>query len=88
MFYLSPWLGEPGYPFTCVTEYRHRRFSTTPTFRAFAGAFREGGFAIADIDELYADESALRDDVRGDQFAAEFPVWVVFELQKLDRAHA
>jgi SAM-dependent methyltransferase len=87
VFYLAPWLGEPEYPFTCVTEYRSRTFSTTPTFRDFAHAFRDGGFSIADMDELYADEGAIRDGVRGDRFASEFPLWVMFELQKVDRSH-
>lgn len=87
MFYLAPWLGEVDHPFTCVTEYRNRRFSTTPTFRDFAHAFRKGGFSIADIDELYADEAAARPGARGDRFASEFPLWVMFELQKAGRPH-
>ena len=74
--------------FTCVTEYRRRGFSTTPTFRDFARAFRNSGFAIADMDELYSHADALRTEQRGDQFAAEFPIWVLFELAKLGQVQS
>ncbi len=81
-FWLAPWMGSARRPFTVLTEYAHRLYSVTPTLGAVSEALHEAGFAIARIHEPLA-EAGPPDDERAGAFAAEFPVWWVFDCVKL-----
>lgn len=77
-FWQQPWLGDPGRPFTVLTEYRHRRYGVTPTLEQMSRAAESAGLAIAKVRELAPGDECP--DTRAAGFAAEFPVWWFFEL--------
>jgi SAM-dependent methyltransferase len=79
VFWQQPWLGDPARPYTIVSEYTQRNYGVTPTLEQIAKAFEDAGLAITRIRELVDPDGAASDD-RGRQFAAEFPVWWLFEL--------
>lgn len=82
VFWLQPWLGEENHPFTVVQEYRHRKFSVAPGWGEMVKTFCEGGFVVSWYDELYADPNFWDTDPRAYHFAAEFPLWHLFELTR------
>ncbi len=80
VFYLAPWMGDLEWPFTVVTEYRHRRFSSVPSFGQLFTALAEHGFLLSWMEELYADPGRTTADPRAHAFAREFPLWCSLEL--------
>lgn len=83
VFYLSPWLGAPERPFTVVSEYREKTFGTAPSPGRLLQAVLSGGFRLSRTEELYlsvADRAAC--DARSAGFAAQFPIWHLFEFSK------
>jgi SAM-dependent methyltransferase len=90
-FWQQPWLGAPGRPFTVLTEYRQRRYGVTPTLEQVAVATENAGLCITRIRELAPDPAPdggpepfgdSWDMARARGFAAEFPLWWYFELQR------
>lgn len=83
VFYLSPWLGDPRRPFTLVSEHREKLFSTAPDPARLLQAVLKGGFLLARAEELYLSEADSREcDARSAGFAAQFPIWHLFEFAK------
>ncbi|MBI4061172.1 MAG: class I SAM-dependent methyltransferase [Elusimicrobia bacterium] len=83
VFYLSPWLGAPERPFTIVSEYRDKKFGTAPNPGRLLNAVLSRGFALSRAEELYLSETdAAECDARAKGFAAQFPIWHLFEFRK------
>jgi SAM-dependent methyltransferase len=76
-FWQQPWLGAPDRPFTILTEYRNRRFGVTPTLEEVSRAAEQAGLVIERVRQLVPDEEG---EDRAHRFAAEFPLWWLFEL--------
>jgi SAM-dependent methyltransferase len=81
VFYQAPWLGSEERPFTFKTEYQTHVSGVVPSFSEMGKAFTENGFSISWIDELYASQP-YTGPKRNFNFAKEFPLWILFELQK------
>jgi SAM-dependent methyltransferase len=79
-FWLAPWLGDADRPFTVLTEHLQRRFAVTPTPVGLLRAVLARGFALVAAEELTPDPDAAVVDVRGHAFAAEFPLWQLYEF--------
>jgi len=84
IFWLSPWLGEKGNPYTILTEYNNKKFGVTTTISKLIQSFAKGGFSITWMEELIPDEYFKKIDERAYNFAMEFPLWQLFELTKRD----
>lgn len=80
VFWLSPWLGEEGRPFTVMTEYRHKKFGVTPNYAEILNAFLKAGFVVRNMEELYRARE-LAQDRRASLFSREYPLWWFFELE-------
>lgn len=81
VFWQQAWMGAPDRPFTILTEYRHRAYGVTPTLESLSRAAESAGLAIVQARELAAEpESGDHDRARG--FAAEFPPWWLFVLER------
>ena len=78
-FWQQPWLGSPTRPLTIVSEYRNRRHGVTPTLEELSVAAEGAGLAISRVRELVAEPGSTE---RGSAFAAEFPLWWFFELER------
>lgn len=81
VFYLLPWLGAPDRPFTIATEYWNTQWRINPPLARLAKPFLDVGFVISRIEELRADADDPHVDARAAHFAAEFPVWLLLEMQ-------
>lgn len=80
-FWLEPWLGDPDRPYTVLTEYSRPVTGVTPSMSTVVRAFTGHGFHIADMRELGPAPSYRERDPRAYHFAAEFPLWQLFELR-------
>ncbi len=81
VFWLAPWLGSDGMPFTALTEYRNRIYSVSPSLAEMSTAIADAGLHIDRIHELTPEEQ-LETDPLGYNFAREFPLWWAFECQR------
>lgn len=79
-FWLAPWLGDPGRPWTVLTEHLHRDFAVTPTPVQLLSAVLGRGFHLVAAEELTPDPAQARDEPRGHAFASEFPLWQLYEF--------
>ncbi len=77
VFWQQPRLGAAERPFTILTEYRSRRYGVTPTLDRLSAAVESAGLTITRIRELASDGG----DRHAEAFAAEFPLWWLFELR-------
>lgn len=82
VFWLAPWLGDDGFPFTVVTEYADRVYSVTPSLAELSEALERAGLCIGRIYEPRPGESGRAADPKAFHFAEQFPVWWVFECAK------
>jgi SAM-dependent methyltransferase len=80
-FWLLPWLGDVDRPFTLLTEYAHRSFRVTPTLSQLIQAYARGGFKVIWMEEFMPDPTFEATDARAYNFAAEFPLWQLYELK-------
>ena len=80
VFWLAPWLGEEGRPFTVMTEYRKKKFGVTPNYAEMFKALLNAGFVIRNMEELYRVRE-LAQDRRASSFSEEYPLWWFFELE-------
>jgi SAM-dependent methyltransferase len=83
-FWQQPWLGAPERPFTILSEYRNRRFGVTPTLEQLSRSAEAAGLVISRVRELVP-ANAAGADPRAVGYAAEFPLWWYFELQRAPR---
>ena len=89
LFLFRPWFGEIQRPFTIITEYNNPWYNIVQNYSQAIKAFITGGFIIKDMKDVSVDEEYAKTDIRGTNFAKEFPLWCYFELQpsppELDR---
>jgi len=86
VFYLLPWLGAADRPFTVMTEYLNTAWRINPPLSTLAQPFLKSGFVITGLEELRADPANTAVDDRAKNFAAEFPVWLLLEMQSPSHA--
>ncbi len=84
LFLFRPWFGEVQRPFTIITEYNHPWYNVVQNYSQAIKAFVEGGFIIKDMKDLPVDAEFSKIDIRGTNFAKEFPLWCYFELEPLN----
>lgn len=82
-YWLQPWLGSSTRPYTLISEYMNRSYRVTPTISEFVQKFSRAGFVVSWMDELLPDPAYNNVDERGFNFASEFPLWHLFELQRM-----
>jgi SAM-dependent methyltransferase len=82
-FWLSPWFGEEGHPFTVLTEYREQQYKVTTTMSGLIQSFTKAGFAVTHMEEMSVSEDLKKTDKRAYHFAKQFPLWQLFELKGL-----
>jgi SAM-dependent methyltransferase len=83
VFWLAPWLGDPGRPYTVITEYATRLYSVTPSLEELCKAVRDAGLAVRCIYEPKPEVSGGTTDIRAFNFATVFPQWWAFECIKV-----
>lgn len=82
-FYLAPWLGDENHPWTIISEYRHRRYSTVPQPSSTMKKILNNGFVLTGFEDIYRDRAHESGDIRADIFADEFPLWTLRIFNKL-----
>lgn len=85
VFFMMPWLGDADRPFTVVTEYSTRPFGITGTLGVLVQSVVREGFVVSWMEELRPDPAFLATDARAYRFASEFPLWHLFEFQRVAR---
>jgi len=80
MFWLAPWMGGEDRPYTIFSEYRNRKFAVMPTWADFLSTFARRGWTAVAIEEAKPDPAYKDVDPRAYAFAAEFPLWQLFEF--------
>ena len=81
IFLFRPWLGESDRPFTVITEYNHPWFNVVQNYSQAIQAFIKGGFTIKEMKDIPVNEEFDSTDSRATNFAKEFPLWCLFELE-------
>jgi len=81
MFFLRPWLGEIQRPYTIITEYKNKKFDIVPNIQDLLKSFMTGGFVLKNFEEIYVDKNFKKIDERAGNFADEYPLWWLFELE-------